>query len=180
MIVYHVVTDRPMEKGQVILFDSEHHSGVYRRVMEKKPLADEILAHPERFDGELEHHTAVALRELAMEEVRQNEFPQYPSRMACLYVSRTLEEARRWAEFFVSLGRPVYSIVKFRVDGSFFEGDACLCFDGTADQAQNLALARRYWNRKVNGEPPVTELLVGGRLEVLEIVEEICGNIPKS
>lgn len=179
MIVYHVVTDRPMEKGQVILFDDEHHSGVYRRVMEKKELVDEILANPERFAGELEHHTSVALRELALEEVRRNEFPRYPSRMACLYVSRTLEEARRWAEFFVSLGRPVYSIVKFRVDGRYFEGDACLCFDGTADQAQNLALARRYWNREATGEPIVTELLVGGRLEVLEIVQEIRQNIPQ-
>lgn len=180
MIVYHTVTDRPMEAGQVILFDGAHHSGVYRRVMEKKPLVEEILAHPERFAGELEHHTAVALRELAMEQVRQAEFPQYPSRMACLYVSKSLEEAQKWAKFFASLGRPVYSIVKIRVDGRVFEGDACLCFKGTADQAQNLALARRYWRREPGEQPPVTELLADGRLEVLEVVEDIRRNIPES
>lgn len=29
MLVYHVVTDRPMYVGQHIVFDEEHHSGVY-------------------------------------------------------------------------------------------------------------------------------------------------------
>jgi len=180
MIVYHTVTDRPMEVGQVIFFDEAHRSGVHRRVMEKKPLVDDILAHPELYQEKLEHHTAVALRELAMEQVRQAEFPQYPSRMACLYVSKTLEEARRWADFFASLGRPVYGIVKIRVDGRVFEGDACLCFDGTPDQARNMALARRYWRCESTGNPPVTELLADGRLEVVEMVEDIRRNIPQT
>ena len=35
MYVYHVVTDRPMYVGQEIIFDKEHHSGVYQRVQEK-------------------------------------------------------------------------------------------------------------------------------------------------
>lgn len=34
-----------------------------------------------------------------MEEVRKEEYPFYPSRMSCLYVSRTYEEAERWGEF---------------------------------------------------------------------------------
>ncbi len=179
MIAYHVVTERPMALGQVILFDEEHHSGVYARVMEKKPLVEEILAHPEKYPGTLEHHTAVALRELAMEEVRLKKFPQYPSRMACLYVSRALEEAQRWAAFFVSLGRPTYSIVRLEVEGRIFEGDACLCFDGTPDQKENLALAHRYWLKESGEKTPVMELLADGRIEVVEIVEVIRKNIPR-
>jgi hypothetical protein len=35
MYVYHVVTDRPMQVGQQIVFDETHHSGVYRRVFDK-------------------------------------------------------------------------------------------------------------------------------------------------
>lgn len=35
----------------------------------------------------------VALRELALEEVRKEKYPQYSSRMGCLYVSKTFEEA---------------------------------------------------------------------------------------
>jgi len=58
MEFYHVVTERPMQVGQHILFDEEHHSGVYFRVMEKKKLVDEIYRFPEKYAGEeLEHHT---------------------------------------------------------------------------------------------------------------------------
>ena len=35
---YHAVTERPMALGQRIVFDGEHVSGVYGRVMEKRPL----------------------------------------------------------------------------------------------------------------------------------------------
>ena len=28
-IYYHVVTDKPMEVGQELIFDANHHSGVY-------------------------------------------------------------------------------------------------------------------------------------------------------
>ena len=104
MIVYHVVTDRPMTIGQVIVFDENHHSGVYQRVHDKLEIVRQIYANPGAYkEEELEHHTAVALRELAMEEVRRKSYPQYPSRMACLYVSETLEEAEKWGAFLQGL-----------------------------------------------------------------------------
>jgi len=112
MIAYHVVTDRPMKVGQRIVFDDEHHSGVFQRVQEKLELVRQIYANPAAYQAEeLEHHTAVALRELALEEVRRRKYPQYPSRMSCLYVSQTLEEAEKWGAFFAELGRPTYHIV---------------------------------------------------------------------
>ena len=70
MYAYHVVTDRPMQVGQQIVFDDAHHSGVWQRVQEKLEIVRAIYADPERWNGEkLEHHTSVALRELALEEV---------------------------------------------------------------------------------------------------------------
>lgn len=39
---YHVVTERPMTVGQVLCLDETYPSGVYRRVMEKVPLVEEI------------------------------------------------------------------------------------------------------------------------------------------
>ena len=70
MIAYHVVTDRPMTIGQVIVFDENHHSGVYQRVQDKLEIVRQIYANPIAYKG-AGHHTAVALRELAMEEVRR-------------------------------------------------------------------------------------------------------------
>ncbi len=177
MYVYHVVTERPMQEGQQIIFDETHHNGVYQRVMERQRIVDEIYENPARYEAEKsEHHTLVALRELAMEEVRRKEYPGFPSRMSCLYVSKTFEEAEKWAQFFVRIGRPTFHIVKLYVEGNYFVGDATKCFDGTAHKEENLRLARRYWENKnedKGDEPPVYEMLVDGHIEVVRIVKEI-------
>ena len=181
MEFYHVVTERPMQVGQHILFDEEHHSGVYFRVMEKKNLVNEIYRFPEKYAGEeLEHHTKVALRELALEEIRILEYPNYPSRMSSLYVSKTLEEAEKWFDFFESLGRPTFQIVEVRVNGNVFEGNANRCFDGTVDKEKNLELARAYWKNDAKADEkqhPVVEVLVDGEIEVIDIIKDIDGII---
>lgn len=180
MFFYHVVTERPMQKGQHIIFDENNRSGVYRRVMDKRSIVEDIYRNPEKYEGvELDHNTLVALRELAMEKVRQEKYPQYPSRMAALYVSKTYEEAERWGEFFARIGRPTYSIVKVEVDGNIFEGDACNCFDGTLSEEENLRMAESYWRVDPNDEEgaPVIEVLVGGDILVAEIVKEINANL---
>lgn len=170
---YHVVTDRPMYLGQQILFDETHHSGVFRRVTEKADLVSHIYTQPEKFATEpLDHHTAVALRELALEEVRKEKYPAYPSRLSCLYVSKTLAEAEKWFDFFTELGRPTYQIVKLQVKGNVFAGDANKCFAGCPDKNTNLMLAERYWENPTTPgeEPPVVEILVDGFISVTEII----------
>lgn len=180
MYAYHVVTERPMALGQQIIFDAVHRSGVYQRVMDKLPLVQDVLAHPAEHPLPLEHHLSVAIRELALEQVRQQDFPEYPSRMACLYVSETLEESQRWADFFIRIGRPTYAIVKLHVEGRCFAGDACNCFDGTPNQPDDLANARHYWLNLPSSEgEPVREMLVDGVMTVVEIVQELNANLPE-
>ncbi len=173
---YHVVTERPMSLGQHIIFDENHRSGVYQRVMAKQNIVNDIYKNPEKYqDEELEYPVIVALRELALEEVRKENFPNYPSRMGCLYVSETLQEANQWADYFVSLGRPTFHIVKLKITGSMFVGDATKCFDATTDKEENRNMAKRYWENADNpvDNPPIKEILVGGDIEVVEIVKEI-------
>lgn len=180
MYVYHVVTDRPMYVGQEIIFDENHHSGVYQRVYEKIDIINKIYANPSEYNADdLEHHTSVALRELALEEVRQKKYPQYPSRLSCLYVSKTFEEADNWGIYFAQIGRPTYCIVKLEVNGNCFIGDATNCFKGTTDKAESLRLAEIYWENKTNksDEDPVWEMLVDGKITVVEIIKEINANI---
>lgn len=172
---YHVVTEQPMYVGQHIVFDDEHHSGVYKRVMAKQSIVENIYAYPENYENtELEYPIVVALRELALEEVRREKYPYYPSRMGCLYVSETLQEAVKWADYFISLGRPTFSIVKLKIIGCKFIGDATKCFHGTLNKIDNLKLAEKYWENDENpyDKPPIKELLVGGDIEVVELVKE--------
>lgn len=174
-IFYHVVTERPMKLGQIINYDENNHSGVYQRVYKIKDKVDEIYLNPEKYKNiELDHHTKVALRELAMEEVRIEKYSEYPSRLSSLYVSNTLEEALKWYNIFINLNRPVYQIVKVEVKGKCFTGDAFNCFDGTIDKEENLRLAENYWKNVPNPkeEFPIYETLVSGPIKVIEIVKE--------
>ena len=180
MYAFHVVTDRPMYIGQRIIFDETHHSGVYQRVYDKLDIVNEIYANPNQYDKEkLEHHTSVALRELALEEVRLKKYPNYPSRLSCLYVSKSFEEADEWCRYFAEIGRPTYGIVKLKIEGNCFIGDAAKCFDGKTDKKENLRLADLYWKNESNNqdEQSVTEMLVDGNITVIEIVKEINANV---
>lgn len=172
-IYYHVVTERPMQLGQILTFDKEHHSGVHNRVYSLKDKVNDIYNNPDKYiNEEFDHHTKVALRELALEEVRKQKYPNYPSRLASLYVSNSLEEAEIWYNYFINLGRPTYQIVKVAVNGNSFTGDACNCFDGTVDKKYNYEQAEVYWQLKNNnkGKKPIFETIVDGEIRVIEIV----------
>ena len=172
---YHVVTERPMKLGQEIIFDENHFSGVYERVYNLFNVVEDIYSNPDKYkNAELDHHLKVALRELALEEVRKKKYPNYPSRLASLYVSSSLEEAESWYNYFISLGRPTFQIVKVSVDGNSFTGDACNCFDGTIDKNYNLEKAEIYWqaNDNTKGKNPVYETIADGKIKVIEIIKE--------
>lgn len=170
--VYHVVTERPMELGQRIVLDEAHPNGVCRRVRawerhaQGQPAGAEadalISSNPDRW-------AKVARRELAMEKIRREQFSDLPSRLGCLYTSRTLEAAQTWADFFRKVGRKVYSIVLLEVDGPVFDADACNCFDGTGDET-DLVNALRYWQNAPTDEP-VIETLAAGTLTVVKIIQ---------
>lgn len=166
---YHAVTERPMPPR--ICLDEGHPNGVRARVEAQRGIVEDIWANPEKYrEEELPYPVKVALRELALEKVRREKYPGYPSRMGCLYVSRTWQEARHWAEYFDRLGRQVFGVVKLKITGVFFAGDAAKCFDGTADEAENRRLAERYWENRTDprDEPPIVELLAAGGMEIVE------------
>lgn len=178
--VYHVVTERNMQLGQKIVFDDNNKSGVFVRVQQKLQVVNDIYLAPQNFDiNQLDHHTKVAIRELALEEVRKKKFPNLPSRLSCLYVSETLQEAESWSSYFVSLGRPTYAIVKLKITGAVFKADAKNCFTPTLNRQQNLELAEHYWLNLPNPDnsEPIHEILASGDIEVVEIVKTINKNI---
>ena len=178
--VYHVVTERELKVGQHIFFDGENLNGVGKRVNEKKEIVEDIYKNPQAYKIEkLEHHTKVALRELALEKVRKEKFSNYPSRMSCLYVSDNYENAETWSSFFVEWKRPTFSIVRLKVKGRKFIGDAFNCFEATTNEEENCALAENYWLNKPNplNKPPLHEFLVDGEIEVVEILKVINKNM---
>lgn len=172
---YHVVTNQPMVVGQKISFTDDNQSGVYKRVKEQEELVKKIYLHPENYKQEdLEHHTKVALRELAMEEIRQKHYPEYPSRIKSLYVSTDLNDSYMWANSFMKKGREVFQIVKLKTTGNSFTGNAYNCFEGTTDKEHNLNESFRYWDNIIEDETKIIyETIIDGEIEVVEIVETL-------
>lgn len=178
IFAYHVVTEKPMYSGQHIFFDANHHNAVWQRVNDKLDIVNDIYLKPGKYENiELEHHTSVALRELALEKIRAEKYPNYPSRMACLYVSETIEEAEKWFDYFLSLGRPTFQIVKLKIEGNVFYGDAEKCFDGRLTEEENLILAEKYWSNSDFNRSSIKEMLVDGDIEVVEILKDTASSV---
>ncbi|MFP7470157.1 DUF2441 domain-containing protein [Niallia taxi] len=187
--VYHLVTRKKMVLGQVLNFDKNEANNLYRffferdwknsqgedfmRIFYNNFSADELNLKDEDAKVAFEYvgQTVRAIREVIVEMVRLQEFPEYPSRLSCLYAAKSYEDALKWKVLFDSFNRNVLQIVKLKVIGSCFEGDGSLLpkEDG-ATFAHKIKEAREYWKGNIGNELP--ELLINGRIEVVEIVDD--------
>ncbi len=189
LTVYHLVTRKKMSLGQIIHFDDNQKNTLYSFFFEREQLNSKgedffqiLKAHTSNDGMNLDSENADvvvtyadqtirAIREVIVEMVRLQEFPQYPSRLSCLYATKSYEDVLKWKEVFTSYNRDVLQIVKLRVRGNSFEGDGNLLpkEDGVSF-ARKMEQAREYWRGNVKNELP--ELLVDGEIEVVEIMED--------
>jgi hypothetical protein len=189
LYVYHIVTRKKMSLGQIINFDKNQKNTLYHFFFER----EQLNAKGEDFIQILQDHytnkglnineenakvainyvdqTIRAIREVIVEMVRLQEFPEYPSRLSCLYAAKSYEDVLKWKELFDSYNRNILQIVKLRVNGNFFEGDGNLLpkEDGIPF-SQKIEQAREYWQGNVKNEFP--ELLINGKIEVVEIIDD--------
>lgn len=187
--VYHIVTKKKMSLGQMLYFDDKQKNALYQFFFEKERLnskgedfieilyghyTDEGLKlNKENADVAISYvgQTIRAIREVIVEMVRLQKYPDYPSRLSCLYAAKSYEDALKWKGIFDSYNREVLQLVKLRVVGSFFEGDGNLLpqEDGVPFSLK-IEQARAYWKGNVKNELP--ELLINGQIEVVEIVQD--------
>ncbi|WEG14437.1 DUF2441 domain-containing protein [Pullulanibacillus sp. KACC 23026] len=186
--VYHIVTRNKMSLGQIIQFGDAQMNTLYRFFFEK----EQVNAKGEDFIRILQSHytnegltldkenadvaikyvgqTTRAIREVIVEMVRLKDYPQYPSRLSCLYAAKSYEDALKWKQLFDSYNRKVLQIVQLKVVGKYFEGDAeRLPKEDGVPFSKKIEQARDYWKGNVNNKLP--ELLIDGRIEVVEILD---------
>jgi len=124
-IFFHVVTRNKMSVGQIIHFDQDQKNTLYRFFFEKEQLNSkgedfiQILygnrteegLHLNKEDADVAmkyiSQTIRAVRETIVEMVHVQEFPQYPSRLSCLYAAKIYEDALKWKALFESFNRNV-------------------------------------------------------------------------
>jgi hypothetical protein len=189
--VYHIVTREKMALGQIISFDKNKKNTLYHFFFDKEQLNSkgedfiQILNSHYTNEGlnldkdnadvafKYVEQTTKAIREVIVEMVRLQEYPEYPSRLSCLYAAKNYQDALKWKELFDSFNRRVLQIVRLRVIGAIFEGDGSLLpKEECTPFSQKIEQAREYWKGNINNELP--ELLINGRIEVMEIIDEFC------
>ncbi|NGM83474.1 DUF2441 domain-containing protein [Paenibacillus sp. 7124] len=186
---YHIVTRKKMSLGQIISFDKNQNNTLYRFFFEREQLNSKgedfirilqghytnegLNLNNENADVAIKYmdQTIRAIREVIVEMVRLQEYPEYPSRLSCLYAAKSYEDALKWKDVFQSYNRKVLQIVKLRVIGNSFEGDGNLLpkEDG-APFSRKIEQARAYWKGNEKNELP--ELLINGQIEVAEIIDD--------
>lgn len=189
LYVYHIVTRKKMSLGQIINFNKNQKNTLYSFFFEREQLNSrgedfiQILQdhytneglnlNKENADVAIKYtdQTIRAIREVIVEMVRLQEYPEYPSRMSCLYATKSYEDVLKWKELFDSYNRKVLQIVKLRVIGNSFEGDGNLLpkEDGVPF-SQKIEQAKEYWQGNVKNELP--ELLIDGEIEVVEVIDD--------
>lgn len=189
LYVFHIVTRKKMNLGQIIHFDKEQKNNLYHFFFEKEHLnsngedfmqilnshytSESLNLNKENAKVAINYvgQTIKSIREVIVEMVRLQEFPQYPSRLSCLYAAKSYEDAMKWKDLFDSYHRKVLQIVKLRVTGSYFEGDGNLLpKDDAVSFSTKIEQAREYWQGNVRNDLP--ELLINGKIEVIEIIED--------
>ncbi|PEP73821.1 DUF2441 domain-containing protein [Bacillus pseudomycoides] len=189
LYVYHIVTRKKMILGQIINFDKNKNNTLYRFFFEREQLNSKgedciqilqdhytnegLNMNKENAEVAIKYvdQTIRAIREVIVEMVRLQEYPEYPSRLSCLYAAKSYEDALKWKELFNSYSRKVLQIVKLRVIGNSFEGDGNLLpkEDGVPF-SRKIEQAKEYWKGNVKNELP--ELLINGKIEVVEIIDD--------
>lgn len=186
---YHIVTKKKMNIGQIIHFDKNQTNTLYHFFFEREHLNatgedsiqilksnyinNELHINNENAQVVMKYtdQTIRAVRETIVEMVRLQEYSEYPSRLSCLYASKSYEDALKWKALFDSYNRDVLQIVKLLVNGNSFESDGNLLpkEDGISF-SRKIEQARDYW--KGNSKSELPELLINGKIQVVEIIDD--------
>ncbi|MBJ7931718.1 MULTISPECIES: DUF2441 domain-containing protein [Bacillus cereus group] len=186
---YHIVTKKKMNIGQIIHFDKNQTNTLYHFFFEREHLNatgedsiqilksnyinNELHINNENAQVVMKYtdQTIRAVRETIVEMVRLQEYPEYPSRLSCLYASKSYEDVLKWKALFDSYNRDVLQIVKLLVSGNSFESDGNLLpkEDGISF-SRKIEQARDYW--KGNSKSELPELLINGKIQVVEIIDD--------
>ncbi len=190
LILYQVATDRNYKVGDKITFDKNTKNGQYQRVMNSVAVADNKRVCDKLYKISKSHFAKlkkdqifevarylddydVVLRDLALENVRKEFYPDYPSRLSSMYLSETKEDAIKNLKQMVAQKGVLYQAVAVKLNGKIHRVGA----DGAISRlGQSYAYyyekAKSYWSHKcLKGQ--AMEILFEGEAEIVEIIKEI-------
>lgn len=194
LILYQVATDRNYKVGDVLEFNKNIPNGQFNRVFNTdfrlngiRP-SDEIYNVAKRkfkkFKSKddiysiahiLEYYD-VAIKEIALEEVRKEKFPNLPSRLHCMYLSISkdivLENIKSMANNREKNGKH-FQAVAVKLNGTIFKAGKEYISREAKSYEYYKEKANSYWKQKGLKDEEVKEILFEGTAEIVEILKEI-------
>ena len=182
-IYYHANSYKEYKKGDILIFNEKTHNKMYDEVYNKefkytRMDANELLHIKKKNNDnifnkeELEliintvNNDAFIIRELALEEVRKNKYPNYPSRLSALYVTKEKEEVIKWVNILKRNKKTCKQILTLELTGTIFIGDGNLIKRQNISYQEQLKIAEKYWSHTSN---EIEEYLFYGQAKVIDI-----------
>lgn len=108
-------------------------------------------------------------REVFLEKFRQHFFPNLPSRLNCIWVIKSQDEAEHWVSVLDDI-KNITRVVRLSLDGNTHKADGML-LPLTKDEFEIwLVKAKLYWSGQFSANPMV-ETLFTGKAKVTEVWE---------
>lgn len=183
--LFHVVTVKPMQLNQKLTFGDKPNY-FYERLFNKDFILDNLdvlqMTHTKEFqnlsDSEIRliknyiYESAAITREMALENYRIKYFRNYPSRLTCMFLTNSYEQALNWATIIQRMNKKQkpLQVVKLKVEGKVFVGDGNLMLRNTLSINSKFEIAKSYWENK--SECKEEEILFEGNAEVIEILND--------
>ena len=188
LILYQVATDRNYKVGDKIYFGETPNGQMkifdFSFNKNGKPLHELGFRSANKGifkNKQLQLDMAIALqnydlfmREIALEKVRQEQFPELPSRFYCMYLSECKEDAIKNLDLMANKNlNKKYQAVAVKLNGQIF----CVKDFGIGRPGLSFneykKLAEKYWSQDQSSKTKTKEILFIGEAEIVEILKEI-------
>ncbi len=194
LILYQVATDRDYKVGDKIIFDASTQNGQFNRVynfsfkIDSLRPSDIVYSNANKKFGRFKNKETlyqlanrleyydVLVKELALEEVRQEKFSNLPSRLHSMYLSLSkeamLENFESMASSLEKKGKH-FQAVAVKCNGNIFKAGKFYMSREAESYDYYRKKAYGYWGQKDLKDEEVKEILFQGEAEIVEIFAEI-------
>lgn len=193
LVLYQVATDRNYKVGDVITFNKEIPNGQHNRVFNRDFKLNNVRPSDEMYEvakrkfkkfkskediysiARILESYDVAVKELALEDVRKELFPNLPSRLHCMYLSLTkdiaLQNIKSMSESREKNGKH-FQAVAVKLSGKIFKAGKVYMSREAQSYGYYKEKAIEYWKQKNLKDEDVKEVLFEGTAEIVEILDE--------
>lgn len=193
LILYQVATDRNYQVGEVITFRKDIPNGQYNRVFNSdfrlnnvRPSDEMYSVAKRRFKkfkaiddiysiARILEYYDVAIKEIALEEVRKEQYPNRPSRLHCMYLSLNEDIALKNAESMFKnkeKNGKLFQVVAVKLNGVIFKAGRVYVNRESKSYEYYKEKAKAYWKQRGLKDEEVKEVLFEGEAEIVEVLKE--------